>query len=383
MSYEQIKDRKHFDQFVKKFETQRKNIKSAIIARNMGEEAIAEDILKAATPVVEAIKQQTLSIPTIQPAFQPPVQQLALDTGDQAGANNVESQKILSDIMAVGQLVPTSFEVNVGNGKIGTDGFIDQNKLLNEDKIMFTSENGSFRKEIPKTPGLLYLLLAPYKFIKANNLRDNVITKEDELMYAKIMHKAGMDSNAKKTSTKYKTMIKGIDIAPPLQMTGNGLRKKHDHKINSDGTFGTINIDLPLLLNSNRLKAHKNGKVVVNRKVSDELIDLVTKKYNSKKAYSDDALKIYRQLLDRAELSPSGYSKKFKAMKDSARKIYYKNTKELAKRLHILIGEIEAGNNNGDIKNEAIEIIDILLEHKVIDQDHHKQLFDQLTSHVY
>ena len=221
MSYEQIKDRKHFDQFVKKFETQRKNIKSAIISRKIGEEAMAEEILKAATPVVEAIKQQTLSIPTIQSALVSPVQQLALDAGDLVGPNNVESQKILSDVMAVGQLVPTSFEVNIGNGKIGTNGLIDQNKLLNEDKIIFTSENGGFRKEIPKTLGLLYLLLAPYKFIKSNNLRDNVITKEDELMYVKIMHKAGMDSNAKKRSTKYKTMIKGIDTGSPLQMTGD------------------------------------------------------------------------------------------------------------------------------------------------------------------
>ena len=46
---------------------------------------------------------------------------------------------------------------------------------------------------------------------KANNLRDNVITKEDELIYAKIMHKAGMDPNSLKTSTKYKTIIKGVD----------------------------------------------------------------------------------------------------------------------------------------------------------------------------
>ena len=120
----------------------------------------------------------------------------------------------------------------------------------------------------------------------------------------------------------------------------------------------------------------------MNRKVPDEVIELVTKRYNSKKAYSDDALKIYRQLLDLAELPPAIHSKKFQAMKDSTRKIYYKNTKELANRLQILLGEIEAGNNNADLKNEAMEIVDILLEHKVIDQDHHKHFYDQLTSHA-
>lgn len=380
MSYEQIKNQKHFDQFVKKFQSQRKNITSAIISRKIGEEAVAEDILKAATPVVEAIKQQTIATPAIHPITLPPAEQLAIDSDDQSGSNTVVSQKILSDVMTIGQLSPTTFELNVGSGKIGTGGMIDLNKLLNEDKIIFSSDSGGFKIEIPKTTGLLYLLLAPYKFIKANNLRGTVITKEDEVMYARVMQKAGMDSKGMNTSTKFKTMIKGVDTSPPLQMKGDGLRSKRNHKINSDGTFGAISIDMPMLLNSNRLKAHKNDKVVLNRKVSDDFIDLVTKRYNSKNTYSENALRTYRQLLDLAELSLSSHSKKFKAIKDSTKKIYYKDTKELANRLKILLGEIEAGNNNVDIKNEAMEIMDTLLEHKVIDRGSYKELYRALLN---
>lgn len=130
-----------------------------------------------------------------------------------------------------------------------------------------------------------------------------------------------------------------------------------------------------LLLNSNRLKANKNGKVVVNRNVSDDLIDLITKRYNSKKAYSDGDIKIYRQLLDLAELSLPPKSKKFKAIKDSTKKIYYKNTKELVNRLKILLGEVEAGNINVNVKNEAMEMMDTLLGHGVIDPKSHRQLY--------
>ena len=50
--------------------------------------------------------------------------------------------------------------------------------------------------------------------------------------------------------------------------------------------------------------------------------------------------------------------------------------KILAKRSDILLGEIDAGNNNADIKNEAMEIIDILLKHERIDKNEHKQLYN-------
>ena len=49
MTYEQIKNRKQFEQFVKNFQNQRKNIKSAIIANKIGEEAVTADILKSAS----------------------------------------------------------------------------------------------------------------------------------------------------------------------------------------------------------------------------------------------------------------------------------------------------------------------------------------------
>ena len=378
MSYEEIKNRKHFQQLVNKFLSERKNIKSAIITNKIGEEAIATDILKSTAPVVEAIKQQAVPQPAIQQSLVQPIKLLAID--EPVDYNQTESQKILRAVLAVGDIAPTSFEVNPSTGKIGTDGVIDTNKLLNEDKIIFSSDNGRFKKEIQQTTGLLFLLLAPYKYIKANNVIASILTKDDELMYAKIMHKAGMDANAMRSSMKYKTMIKGVDASPALEMSGSGFRGKRIHKPNSEGKFGALNIDMSLLLSSNQLKASKNGSIVINRKVADDLVDILTKRYNSKKSYSDNTLKIYKKLLELSELSLPSHSKKLKAIKGGCKKIYYEDTKELAERFNILLGELEAGNNNDDIMNESMEIIDILLKHKDIDKSKHEQLYNVLLS---
>ena len=94
MSYEEIKNRKHFQQLVNKFLSERKNIKSAIITNKIGEEAIATDILKSTAPVVEAIKQQALPQPAIQQSLVQPIKLLAID--EPVDYNQTESQKILS-----------------------------------------------------------------------------------------------------------------------------------------------------------------------------------------------------------------------------------------------------------------------------------------------
>lgn len=48
--------------------------------------------------------------------------------------------------------------------------------------------------------------------------------------------------------------------------------------------------------------------------------------------------------------------------------------KEVMMRLKILIGEIRSGNNNPQIKNEAYNILDFLLKHKIIAKNQHAQM---------
>ena len=63
----------------------------------------------------------------------------------------------------------------------------------------------------------------------------------------------------------------------------NLLQKSY--KITKDGRYGNLNIDIDQLFGFNRLIAMKDSKVVVDQNVDDDFIELITKRYDSKKTY--------------------------------------------------------------------------------------------------
>src|SRR6267378_3557703 len=174
MSYEQIKNRKQFTEFVKKFEDQRTKIKNEQVSQKIGEQQSQQEIFKSTTPIVEAIKQQPRTPVIIQQLpFKEDDQQLAIEDLEEAGGSgNVGSiaQTTIRNILSKGKQNYTTLEVNTGNGYIGETGHISIDKLVNEDRIIFSNDDGKSTAEIPLTIGLLYLLFAPYKYINDNEL---------------------------------------------------------------------------------------------------------------------------------------------------------------------------------------------------------------------
>ena len=67
--------------------------------------------------------------------------------------------------------------------------------------------------------------------------------------------------------------------------TDQGIKSKNPYKLTSDGMFGNLWIDQEKL-NDFKLEAYKDDKKVLSRKANRDLIDLLTKRYNSKKQYS-------------------------------------------------------------------------------------------------
>jgi hypothetical protein len=59
---------------------------------------------------------------------------------------------------------------------------------------------------------------------------------------------------------------------------------------------------------------------------------------------------------------------------------HYMNVRELIDRLEILMGQMTAGNDSVDIPNEAIAILDKLLQQKKISQEDHKRLYEKIYS---
>ena len=59
--------------------------------------------------------------------------------------------------------------------------------------------------------------------------------------------------------------------------------KRQSYKLTKDGRYGNLNIDIVQLFGFNRLIAMKDSEVVINQMVEDDFIELITKRYNSKK----------------------------------------------------------------------------------------------------
>ena len=64
--------------------------------------------------------------------------------------------------------------------------------------------------------------------------------------------------------------------------TGRGMKSKNPYKLTSDGMFGNLWIDQEKL-NDFKLEACKDDKKALSRKANQDLVDLLTKRYNSKK----------------------------------------------------------------------------------------------------
>lgn len=119
--------------------------------------------------------------------------------------------------------------------------------------------------------------------------------------------------------------------------------------------YGGLTIDLPKLRNRLVVVA-KNGKgeKVYHQQGDFDTLDLLTKRFNSKKRYSDLAVKSFNDL---NELSGTPINRNSKQYRQLGRgTFYYNDPKELFERLELLGGSISAGNTSTDVKEDFIDI---------------------------
>ena len=105
-------------------------------------------------------------------------------------------------------------------------------------------------------------------------------------------------------------------------------------------------------------------------------MDLLTKRYNSKRVYSDKSLKTFGKLIELSGLPLNKRSMKFSTVTGgSAKKStikYYSGPDELIQRLELLISSKQAGKQSRALDNEIVEILDALLKDGVIDKRSYK-----------
>ena len=158
---------------------------------------------------------------------------------------------------------------------------------------------------------------------------------------------------------------------------GSGIRKYKQPKRNaykiSDSSFGNLSVDVPKLKNEMKLNVFRGGKIVYHADADKSLVDLLTKRFNPKRSYSLNAVKIFNDLNLLANLPKHPSSGKSKLLGSGV--VYYNDPNELAERMKILVGAIAAGNNSPVIKNDLSMINDEFLKIGAIDQTIHEKFY--------
>ena len=164
---------------------------------------------------------------------------------------------------------------------------------------------------------------------------------------------------------KYRARIKIIPEG--LQtLAGKGIYtqpKRNAYKISSGGQYGNLIIDVPKLMGQLHLVAKKDGNKVLDKKVDFDTIDLLTKRFNSKKKYSNLSKMVFNEMNKLSEIPIHRSSKKYSKIGSGI--IYYNDVNDLIDRMELLGGSIMAGNDG--VKSEFSEIVHKLFQLGKID----------------
>lgn len=200
-------------------------------------------------------------------------------------------------------------------------GYAPQSQVMEDhindevDLDEYNSEIGERLKELERQKGIL---MKSKKVNAQNTDRINELSNDIKLLQ-KYRKRMGILSEG------FKTIGQGIYTQ----------KKRNTYKIDPvKDTYGGLVIDLPKLYGQLKLIAYKNGKKVMDKKVDFDTIDLLTKRFNSKKKYCNFARTVFDDLNRLSDITIHRTSKK-----------YTKLGSGLLDRLELLGGSILAGND--------------------------------------
>ena len=177
---------------------------------------------------------------------------------------------------------------------------------------------------------------------------------------------------------KYKKRI-GI-IEEGEKTLGYGIytqKKRNAYKISQKGQYGGLIVDLPKLYGHLKVVAHKNGQKVYDKQADFDTLDLLTKRFNSKKNYSKLARSVFNDLNILSQIPIHRTSKKYSKLGSGV--FYYNDPQDLLSRLELLGGSMSAGNNSNAVREEFTNIVHKLNKLNVIDN---KQMNDLMKEYL-
>ena len=129
-----------------------------------------------------------------------------------------------------------------------------------------------------------------------------------------------------------------------------------------DGKYVKLTIGVPQLVEKHRLLAKEARVVLLDKKVDSDFIDLISKRYDTKKKYSNLSKVVFKKLTDLSGFENKKRSKKFKnIIKGGCIPTFYNDSEDLLSYLELINGSIDAGNDNSKLKNMEIAILDEFL----------------------
>ena len=260
----------------------------------------------------------------------------------------------------------------------------EPNNLFEEDELKFIKDTG---------------LIEPNKLLKLEKgklifLENNVKARRDALsseIGAFKRKKDPKESDFTKHQNnleirdilnRYLNTIKNVSAVSQYTKKGSGIRKYKQPKRNaykiSGSAYGNLSVDVPKLKNEMKLNVFRGGeggsrKLIYQADADKSLVDLLTKRFNPRRSYSMNAVKIFNDLNLLANLPRHPSSGKSKLLGSGV--VYYNDPNELAERMKILVGSMAAGNNSPVIKNDLTMINDEFLKIGAIDQTTHEKFY--------
>ena len=102
--------------------------------------------------------------------------------------------------------------------------------------------------------------------------------------------------------------------------------------------------------------------MLLDEKVDSDFIDFISKKYDTKKKYSNLSKVVFKTLTDLSGLENKKRSEKFKNLNKGGCIPTLNNDPKDLSLLELIIGSINAGNDKIKIKNRRMAILDELLK---------------------
>ena len=206
--------------------------------------------------------------------------------------------------------------------------------------------------------------------LKQQNYAKQILDKSGEMnkeLGSKKAHLSTTKTARKKNKDQIAEYDEGIEIIRKYRQRGYKnvesvkgylhTEKENAYKINPNtGVYGNVTIDVTKLYGQLKLIAHKDDKKVCDKQVDFDTLDLLAKRFNSKKKYSPLSKMVFDDLNRISDIPIHRTSNKYKKIGSGV--VYYNNPADLLKRLELLGGFILAGNNG--VKNGFSKIADTL-----------------------